>query len=152
MREFESLSVDFGKLKLERVRDLSRADSTELGITGAVLIGNGTYSYAPEAGKEFKGHFHSAMLRFNPKDADAIIKLSAGKTVVDRGAAELAKAVLGKIFGHCYHAGNEALIPPEHSIAADVFSREMGNVLFSGSDTEGAVYNFSSRKMLYEKK
>jgi hypothetical protein len=152
VREFESLSVDFGKLKMSGSAISVVPISTEAGVTGAFLIGNGTYSYTPEAGREFKGHFHSAMLRFNPKKADAVIKLSAVKPVADRGAAELAKAVLAKVFSHCYFANGDALIPPEHAIAADVFSREMGNVLFSGSDTDGAVYNFTSRKMLYEKK
>ncbi len=79
MREFESLSVDFGKLKLNGASVSVVPITTELGITGAVLIGSGTYSYAPEAGKEFKGHFHSAMLRFNPKDADAVIKMSPAR-------------------------------------------------------------------------
>jgi hypothetical protein len=152
VREFESLSVDFGKLKMSGSAISVVPISTEAGVTGAILIGNGTYSYSPEAGRDYKGHFHAAMLRFNPKDADAIIKLNAGKAGVDRGAAELARAVLRSVFGHCYHAGDKALIPPEHAIAADVFSREMGNVLLSGSDTDGAVYNFTSRKMLYEKK
>ena len=60
---------------------------SNLAITGAVLIGNGTYSYSPEPGKQFNGQFRSLMLRFNPEDAAAIIKLSAGKSIVDKGAS-----------------------------------------------------------------
>jgi hypothetical protein len=152
VREFEALSVDFGKLKMSGSAISVVPISTKAGITGVILLGNGTYSYTPEAGREFKGHFHSAMLRFNPKNADAIIKFSAVKATTDRGAAELAKVIVGRVFNHCYQADNDALIPPENAIAADVFSREMGNVLFSGSDKDGVVYNFTSRKMLYEKK
>jgi hypothetical protein len=151
-RWFDTLSVQFAKLKLEGKEILAVPIATEVGVTGAVLIGRGKYNYEPEPGKPFAGDFHAVMLRFNPKDADAVINLSAGKAVADRGAAELAKAILGMSFRHCYHAGEEALIPGEKALAADLFSRQLGEVLFSGDDTTAIVHNFSTRKTLYEKK
>ena len=152
VREISSLSVDFGKLKLRGEAITVIPISTEAGITGAVLFGSGAYSYTPEAGKTFDGQFRAVMLRFNPKDVDAIIKLSAAKTVADKGASALAKALLAGTFRHCYHRGEEALIPSEHAIAADVFSQELGEVLFSTDDKTAVAYNFSESKMLYEKK
>ena len=149
VREFATLAVNFGKLKLNSKAITVVPISTDAGVTGAVLIGNGTYDYAPADGKEFSGHFRAAMLRFNPRDADAIIKLSEGKSVTDKGAAELAKAVLGLTFRHCYHAGQDALIPAEHAIAADVISQEVGDVLMSSDDKTDVVYDFTGKKKLY---
>jgi hypothetical protein len=149
--EFQSLSVDFGKLKLGGQAVTVVPITTDVGVTGAVLLGNGQYSYTPEAGKEFSGHFRAALLRFNPKDADAIVKLTNGRPVDDKGARELAKSMMATTFRHCYHAGADALIPPERTIAANVFSRELGDVLFSGDDKTAVAYNFTDRKQLYGK-
>lgn len=151
VRMFDTLSVQFANLKLEGQEIFAVPITTEVGVTGAVLVGRGKYNYTPEAGKSFAGDFHAVMLRFNPKDADAVIKLSSGKAVADRGAAELAKAILAKSFRHCYHAGEEALIPSETALAADLFSRQLGEVLFSGDDKIAVVHNFTTGKTLYNK-
>jgi hypothetical protein len=147
--EFATLSVDFGKLKLKGKAITVVPIWTAVGVTGAVLLGQGEYSYVPTVGKTFTGHFRAAMLRFNPKDADAIIKLANGKALADKGAVELARAVVNTVFRHCYHAGQEALIPPEQAIAADVYSQELGEVLMSGDESMGIVFDFASRKQLY---
>lgn len=150
--EFDSLSVQFANLKLEGKSITAVPISTEVGITGAVLIGTGTYEYKPAADKSFKGTFHTAMLRFNPKDANSIIKLGDGKSVTDKGAQALARSILATTFGHCYHSGSDALIPAKGALAADVMSRELGDVLFSSDGDTAIAYNFTDRKALYEKK
>jgi hypothetical protein len=151
-REFPSLAIDFGNLKLQGDSITVVPISSEQGVTGAVLIGDGTYSYTPEAGKSFDGQFHSALLRFNPKDADAIIKLDAGKKTVDKGASELAQLVVAGDFRHCYHRGKDALIPPEHAIAADFYSHELGEMLISLTESTSVVHNFTDGTTPYEKK
>ncbi len=151
VREFKSLSINFGKLKLSGDSITVVPISTEVGVTGAVLIGQGQYQYTAGAGKEFSGHFYNAMLRFNPKDADAIIKLSAGKAVGGKGAVAFAKAILGAVWSHCWYGDPDALIPTERTVAADIFTQELGDVLFSGDDKTTVVYNFTERQQLYEK-
>ena len=151
VREFKSLSINFGKLKLSGDSITVVPISTKVGVTGVVLIGQGEYQYRPEPGKEFKGHFYNGMLRFNPKDAEAIIRLSSGKQVAGKGAVALARAVLAAVWSHCWYGDPDALIPDERSIAADVFSQELGDVLFSGDDKAAVVYNFTDRQSLYEK-
>ncbi len=152
VREFATLAVDFGKLKLRGEAITVVPISTAAGVTGAVLLGSGQYSYIPAVGKEFAGHFRAAMLRFNPKDADAVIKLADGKGLVDKGALESACAVIGTAFRRCYHAGQEALIPAEKAIAADVFSQELGEVLMSGDNSTQVVFDFTSRRQLFPEK
>ncbi len=152
VREFPALTVAFGKLKLQGQGITVVPISTAAGVTGAVLIGSGSYSYMPAAGQEFAGHFRAGMLRFNPQDAEAIIKLADGKAVADKGAVELARAVLKSTFGHCYHAGQQALIPSQGAIAADLFSQELGEVLMSGDDKVDIVFDFTARNQLYSAK
>jgi hypothetical protein len=74
-----------------------------------------------------------------------------GKAVADKGAVALAKAILGAVWSHCWYGDPDALIPTEGAIAADVFSQELGDVLFSGDDKTSVVYNFTEREQLYEK-
>jgi hypothetical protein len=151
-REFSPLAVDFGNLKLNGTALTVLPISTEVGITGAALIGDGTYSYEPEPGKSFSGRFHSGILRFNPKDADAIIKFDDGKKTTDKGANELAQLLIAAGFRYCYHRGKDALIPPEHAIAAQLFSQDIGNVLISADEKTIVVFSITNHAMLYEKK
>ena len=152
VREFPKLSIDFDKLKLQGDGITVVPISIESGVTGVVLIGNGKYSYAPEDGTNFEGRFRAALLRFNPKDADSIIKLSNGKTEADKGAAELAQHIVAATFRHCYHRGMDALVPAEKAIAATLYSQEIGDVLISITDKDSVVYNFTNQAKLYEKK
>ena len=92
------------------------------------------------------------MLRFNPEDADAIIKLSVGKSIVDKGAAEMARHLLATTFRHCYHRGQDALIPPAGAIAVDLYSREHGNLLISADKKVAMIYNFTERAEVYARK
>src|SRR6516225_1671066 len=93
-KSFSKLDIDFAKLKLHGEAITAVPILIEPGVTGIVLLGNGTYGYAPEPGKNFDGHFRAAMLRFNPKDAGAILKLSAGESITDKGAGELALSIV----------------------------------------------------------
>ena len=152
VREFPKLAIDFAIVKLRGEAITVVPISIESGITGAVLIGSGTYNYSPEPGKQFNGHFRSVMLRFNPEDADAIVKLSAGKSIHDKGAAEMARHLLASTFRHCYHRGQDALIPPKDAIAVDLYSKEHGNLLISADNKVALVYNFTERAEVYAKK
>jgi hypothetical protein len=152
VHEFPKLSIDFADVKLEGEGITVVPVSIESGVTGIVLIGSGTYSYSPEPGKNFDGHFRSAMLRFNPEDADAILKLSTGKSTPDKGAAEMARHLLASTFRHCYHRGNDALVPPKGAIAVDLYSKERGNILISADAAVRVVYNFTERAEMYAKK
>ena len=129
MRRFATLAVDFGKLKLRGEAITVVPISTTAGVTGAVLLGSGQYSYIPAVGKEFAGHFRAAMLRFNPKDADAVIKLADGKGLVDKGALEFAHTVIGTAFRRCYHAGQEASFPPRRRLRPMSFRRSWARSL-----------------------
>ena len=40
----------------------------EPGVTGMMLIGNGTFRFKPRDGAPLEGNFRAAMPRFNPKN------------------------------------------------------------------------------------
>src|SRR5258708_4336301 len=68
VREFAPLEISHGGLQLSSEGISGIPISCEAGVTGMVLIGNGTFRFAPAGGAAIEGHFRAAMLRFNPKD------------------------------------------------------------------------------------
>jgi hypothetical protein len=152
MRSIPNLSVDFGKLELTGDDITALPVKCERGITGLVLIGKGSFHYAPEADKKFEGHFHAALLRFNPKDLDKILPLDSEKKGTDKGNYEMARGLLPAAVNHSWQSNGKALIPPEATFSAVLYSAEYGDLLISAGPDEAVVYDFSDRKSLYEKK
>jgi hypothetical protein len=151
-RTVAKLSVDFGKLQMNGDDIAAIPVTCERGTTGIVLIGNGTFHYAPEADKKFDGRFHAALLRFNPKDLDKILKLDSEKKTDDKGAYEMARALLPRAVNHSWQSNGDALIPPEQTFSAVLNSPEYGDLLISAGPKDAVVYDFTDRKSLYEKK
>jgi hypothetical protein len=154
--EFPELSIKFRDLSLASGPVAAIAMECEPGITGVMLIGNGTFRLDKVAGnkdaKSIEGHFRSVMLRFNPEDQAAIIPLDKGKQVEDRGIHEMSRHMLRSIFGHCWHSGDEALIPTKGTISAVLYTKEHGDLLISVSGDQVIAHDFTSRKTLYERK
>jgi len=150
--EFRDLTIGVRDLRLSSNAASVVPISCERGITGIVLIGNGTFRYTPEGGKPIEGQFRAAMLRFNPEDQASIVPLDKGTKVIDRGAAEMSRHLLSAVFGHCWHRGKQALIPTKGSISAVLYSRDHGDLLISTDKQTAIVHNFTERKTLYERK
>ena len=150
VREFAPLKIDHGGLRILSEGVSGIPISCEAGITGAMLIGNGTFRFAPEDGGAIEGHFRAAMLRFNPKQLDGILPLEELPATTDRAVEEISNRLLKESFRRCWHSGSEALIPDEGSFAVVVYSREHGELLISVSKKSSVVYSFSDRKKLYE--
>ena len=56
------------------------------------------------------------------------------------------------VFGHCWHRGKEALIPPSGAISAVLYSKDHGDLIISDDKQTATVFNFTERKALYQKK
>jgi hypothetical protein len=56
------------------------------------------------------------------------------------------------VFGHCWHRGKDALIPPQGSIAAVLYSKNHDDLLISADKQTATVYDFTHTNMLYQKK
>ena len=137
--EYPKLTIEFHDFRLEAGPVSVVPIACEPGITGAVLIGAGTFRYTPAEGKPIEGRLRSAMLRFNPVDRLKILPLDRGTRVTDRGIAEMSRQLLNVAFRHCWHNGMEALIPPEGILSAVLYSKEHGDLLISGIGKEVAI-------------
>jgi hypothetical protein len=150
--EFSDLKIGARDLRLNAGGATVVPISCEPGITGFLLIGNGTFRYTPTGHEPIEGHFRAAMLRFNPEDQASIVPLDKATKVVDKGAAEMARHLLSVIFRHCWHSGMQALIPPKGSISAVLYTKEYGDLLISDDKQTAVVFNFTDQKTLYQKK
>ena len=119
---------------------------TEIGITGAMILGTGQFRYAPEKGKELRGSFRGAMLRFNPEDQQKLVPIDAAKAKTDKAAHEMSRHLLNDLFRHCWHIGMDAWIPEKGTLAANVYSKEHGDLLISTGEKSTFVYNFTERE------
>jgi RNA polymerase sigma factor (sigma-70 family) len=150
--EYSQLAIEQGKLQLKSGPVSVVPMTCDRGVTGVMLIGNGTFRFAPEGTEPIEGTFHAAMLRFNPQDQAAIVPIDAGKKTKDRGAYDMSRLLMNPVFGHCWHSGQEALLPTRGALATVLYSKEHGDLLISLTGSEAVVHNFTTRKTLYEKK
>jgi hypothetical protein len=158
--EFPELAVQYRDFRLKSGPISAVPISSERGITGVMLIGNGTFRYTPDKDTVIEGEFRAAMLRFNPEEQAAIIRLDKGKRVKDRGMAEMSRHLLQVVIRHCWQSSTavpggrrqEVLIPTKGAFAAVLYSKEHGDLLISSGEQTAIAHSFTDRKPLYEKK
>lgn len=152
VHELKDFEVQANGLKISSKELLVVPIHCAPGITGAVLIGNGEYSFSTMDGQEFKGVFRAAMLRFAPADQPTLLPLEESTAVTDHAAYEMSQHLLNDVFHHCWHSGKDALIPDAGSFVANVYSRTEGDLLISTGAKSTAVHSFTSGKTLYQVK
>jgi hypothetical protein len=156
--EFPELTVAYQDFRLEAGPVSVVPIATERGITGVMMIGNGRFRYTPEKDRLIEGQCRAAMLRFNPEEQAAIVPLAKGKRVSDRGISEMSRHMLQVVIRHCWQSSleggrrQEVLIPPRGAFAADLYSKEHGDLLISFDERMATAYDFTDRKTLYEKR
>jgi hypothetical protein len=146
------LAVEVNSLKLTGTDLIVIPLRIESGITGAMLIGNGEYVFSPEDGDEIKGKFRAAMLRFHPDDQAKFLTIDPQQATTDLAAHEMGRHMLDNVFRHCWHRGNEALIPTSGSFVANVYSTTQGDLLISTGQESSVVHSFTDKKTLYASK
>jgi hypothetical protein len=149
VHEFDKLTIQSNGLTVTGKHLLAVPIRCERGITGAMLIGDGEFSFKPKKGEPITGQFRAAMLRFAPADQEALLPLSKGKVITDHAAGEMSQHLLNNVFRHCWHSGMNALIPDQGSFVANVYSRTHGDLLISTGPHSAVVHNFTDRRTLY---
>jgi RNA polymerase sigma factor (sigma-70 family) len=160
VREYPRLTVNVRDFELKTGPVTVVPIECERGTTGAMIIGNGTFSFTPgnDKDKAIRGSFRSVMLRFNPADQAATISLGATGKLRDVGAVELSRHILQTALRHCYQSSKdggrriEVLVPAKGAFAAVLYSKEHGDLLISDAVKEVVAFNFTTRKTLYEQK
>ena len=147
-----NLSIESNSLKLTGSDLLVVPIRCELGITGAMLLGNGEYRFDPADGDAFKGEFRAAMLRFNPSNQPKLLSIDEKGAFTDHAAHEMGRHLLDNVFRHCWHSGMNALIPDDGSLVANVYSMTQGDLLISTGPKSTVVHSFTDNATLYPKK
>ena len=158
VREFPELNVTYHDIQLKTGPVAVVPIFSEKGITGALVVGNGTFRYSPEKDKTIGGPFRAVMLRVNPGEQAAIIPLAQGNKVSAQGLTEMGRHLLQVVIQHCYQSNKgggrrqEVLIPPKGALASVFYSKDFGDLLISFDERTKMAFSFTDRKTLYEKK
>jgi hypothetical protein len=150
--ELEKLSIDSNGLTLSGENMTVIPIRCVPGITGAMIIGKGEYSFKPKDAGEIKGVFRAAMLRFNPADQATLLPLEGKESSTDYAVLAMSRHLLDNVFGHCWHSGMDALIPDAGSFVANVYSTTAGDLLISTGPQSNVVHSFTDNKTIYPKK
>lgn len=152
VREFAPLNVQLNELTLTSLGIAGIPMTCEPGITGVMLIGDGKFRFSPKDGEVIEGQFRAAMLRFNPNEQEQILPLAKIEPVTDHAVHEMSSLLMRQTMRRCWHSGADALIPEEGTLSVVVYSREHGELLISTGKASTIVYNFTTKKSLYESK
>lgn len=120
----------------------------EAGVTGVVLLGDGSFRFTPAGSEVIEGKFRAAMLRFHPSEQQQMVDLSASP-INDLATREIARHLLNDVFRHCWHSGQDALLPPPGNLTAVLYSVGHGDLLISTGPDVNLVYDFTARKQLF---
>jgi hypothetical protein len=150
VREFAPLEVSLNDVTLTSSAISGIPMACEPGITGMMLIGDGKFRFSPKDGDVIEGQFRAAMLRFNPKQQEEILPLGKNPPVADHAVHEMSSTLLKQTMRRCWQGNGDALIPDEGTLAVVVFSREHGELLISTGKASTVVFNFTTKKKLYE--
>jgi hypothetical protein len=149
VHRLEKFSVEMNSLKLTGENIIAVPIRCEAGITGAMIFGEGEYSYAiPNNSDVETGKFRAAMLRFNPKDQGTLLPISSDGASTDHAIHEMGRHMLNNVFRHCWHSGMNALLPDEGSFVANVYSTTEGDLLISTGPKSNIVHSFTAKRTL----
>lgn len=121
---------------------------TASGITGIYILGEGIFELTP---KDIKDEFTGCLIRCNPAEYNSLVSYKKKETLNDKGFYEMAAISLKSLFRHSYHRGMDAILPSPGSYSLDFLSVKHGNLLASFSPKTKVIYNFTEKRMLYQK-
>ena len=148
------LEISYGDFLIQLGRSVLVPIGCDRGVTGVVIIGQGSFSYRTANDQPpFSDGFHAAMLRFNPEEYENIVNLQGVKPEKDVGAVELAEHVLNDIFHHCWwHRDMEAFIPLKQCLSAVFYSKKHGDLLISDTISDVGrkriVYSYTEKRQI----
>jgi hypothetical protein len=116
---------------------------TESGLTGIFITGEGEYK-VPE--KNISDKFYSCMVRFNPADYGKIMQIEGIKKHMSEQDIQASVQQLKAVFKHCYHAGMNALIPPQGAYAMNFTGGNYKDLLVSTAPEKKVVFDFATAK------
>jgi hypothetical protein len=147
---FESLTVSLNRLSLHIGNGTLVQIECEKGVTGAVILASGSFSFATKDTQSIHDTFTNALLRFNPADYSELIAPLGAQPGSQAELLDQTTTVLRRSFLRLYHKGNDALIPDAGVLGAVLYSDNLGDLIISEGAERSGVYSVSGRRVLFD--
>jgi hypothetical protein len=147
---FESLSVSVNRVLLHAGKGALVLIECEKGITGAVVLASGSFSFATKDTQSIHDTFTNALLRFNPADYSDFIALVGAKPGSQAELIDQTTTVLRGAFRRLYHKGNDALIPDAGILGCVVTADNLGELIISEGGDRSGVFSMRDRRALFD--
>ncbi|MCX6144209.1 MAG: S41 family peptidase [Ignavibacteriales bacterium] len=148
---FDSLCIHHQRLRIDIGKGGLALIECEKGVTGAVILANGRFSFATEGDQSIRDDFAEAMIRFNPTDYLVFIRPAKAQTGSHGQIVDRSREVLERNFRFLYHSGKDALIPDEGILAGVLSGKTIGDVIVhEGGQKPSIVYSIKEKRVLFE--
>ena len=152
----DTISFDRLFLKHERMEILFENGTlslitTEAGITGAGVVGDGTFSYeTSDTEPPIQDKISGALLRFNPDDYFTFVQPENSRLVERDEIKKESIALIEQGFRMFFHKGNDAIFPDPGVLGAVLQTESHGDLVAVDGGAENIVFNFSKQKVLFQ--
>ena len=147
---FESLTVSVNLFSLHAGKGAIVLIECEKGVTGAVVLASGSFSFATKDTQSIHDTFTNALLRFNPADYSDFIAPVGAKAGSQAELIEQTTTVLRRSFLRLYHKGNDALIPGAGVLGGVLTADNLGDLIISEGAERSGVYSLKDRRALFD--
>jgi hypothetical protein len=147
---FESLTVSLNRVSLHVGKGALVLIECEKGVTGAVILASGSFSFATKDTQSIHDTFTNGLLRFNPADYSVLIAPVGAQPGSQAELIDQTTTVLRRSFVRLYHKGNDALIPDAGVLGAVLYSDNQGDLIISEGAERSGVYSLNSRRVLFD--
>ncbi len=147
---FESLTVSVNRVSIHVGKGALVLTECEKGVTGAVILGSGSFSFAMKDTQSIHDTFTNALLRFNPADYSDFIAPVGAQASSQAELIDQTMTVLRRSFLRLYHKGNDALIPDAGVLAGVLCADNLGDLIISEGAERSGVYSLRDRRALFD--
>ena len=147
---FKSLTVSVNRFSLHAGKGALVLVGCEKGVTGAVVLASGSFSFATEDTQSIHDTFTNALLRFNPADYLDFIAPVGAKPGSQAELIDQTTTVVRRLFLRLYHKGNDALIPGAGVLGGVLTADNLGDLIISEGAERSGVYSLKDRRALFD--
>lgn len=147
---FESLTVAVGRVSLHASNGALVLIECEKGVTGAVVLARGSFSFATKDTQSIHDTFANALLRFNPADYSDFMALVGANAGSQAELIDQATTILRRSFLRLYHKGNDALIPGAGVLGGVLYADDLGDIIVSEGAERSGVFSLRDRRALFD--
>ena len=150
---FDSLSLKHERIEIRFENGTLSLIETEAGITGAGVVGDGTFSYVTsEDESPLRDRITGALLRFNPDDYYTFVQPENSRPVERDKIKKESMALIEQSFRMFFHKDDDAIFPDPGVLGAVLQTESLGNLVTVDGGAENIVFNLADREFLFQSK